>query len=168
MTRDDSPIDDLLRSHFAGELDRQRGRCERAFLQQVTGPMQRRLDEPAAPLKLPRWRNYSAIGLAMAACVAIGFALPTVLSRDAAPATVAAERAGRPVDATIVSTLSPTEQTTLLDNFDAGPAFEGDRPVQKIRQQIMQRYVWTDPVTKMQYEYFVPSEQEVFAPAVRQ
>lgn len=171
MTRDDSPIDDLLRSHFAGELDRQRGRCERAFLQQVTGPMQRRLDAGVPSRRIIPWRNYSAVGLAMAACMAVGFVLPSVLTRTENP-TVATgvNDINRPLGPSVAgSVVSSPEQTTVLDNYDAGPLIIDGRPQgRRIRQQKLERIIFTDPATNLQYECFVPSEHDVVVPAVRQ
>ena len=130
--------------------------------------MQRRLEEPPPRRRLYPWRNAGTVGLAMAACVAIGFTLPSVLtsSSDDSVATDGSARPVRPFEGTVVNAF---ERSTMLENFDAGSVMIGGRtPAQKIRQQRVDSYIWTDPTTNLKYEFSIPSEQDVLAPAVRQ
>ncbi len=76
MSRND--LENLLRDHLADELGAQRGRAERAFRRRVTDPMQRGLAVQSA--RPSPWAHRMMVGVALAACVALGTVLPRFLA----------------------------------------------------------------------------------------
>jgi len=164
MSRDD--LDNLLRTHLAGELDRQRGRAARAFTQQVTAPMETR--EAARPMRIGAWRRWAVTGMAMAACMAVGFLLPRVIDRGDETQQIAQEET-KPTPKAINADFASLERTTVLQNVDKGAIIlESGHPGRRISQQRVERYRWIDPQTNAQYEYVSPSEQDLLIQMHRQ
>jgi hypothetical protein len=164
----DDDLDNLLRSHLAGQLDRQRGRAQLAFERQVVAPLQRKEEAESERYRIGPARRWGVIALAMAACLALGVALPTFLNRDDSRQIVESDPTPpqrEPIDVQMAG----LERTTYLRNVDHGPVIlEQGSPARRIRQQRVDRYRWTDPRTNAQYEYTTPSEQELLIEMHRQ
>lgn len=171
MTRpQDDELDNLLRNHFAAELDPLRGDAVRAFDRHVTQPMQRRLRLnglfAAGRGVGRRARQFGPMLAAMAACTALGFYVPRWI---ASPAADRHEIAEAPADFG-PTRLADFEQSVTVRHEDHGsaPLPDGTPGRRVVRSQIESaRYV--DPKTNARTEfYFFPAGQETIVPAERQ
>ncbi|MGC4031088.1 MAG: hypothetical protein QM754_04990 [Tepidisphaeraceae bacterium] len=174
MTRpQDDEFDNLLRNHFAAELDPLRGDAARAFERHVTQPMQRRLrlnTVLALGRQVQRCARHAApMLLTMAACCALGFYVPRWL---ATPSTTAGHEIAESNEA---ADLGPTrladfEQSVTVRHEDRGAAALPDgTPGRRIVQSQVESARYVDPRTNARTEiYLFPAGQETIVPADRQ
>jgi hypothetical protein len=172
MEPSEAELEQLLRSHLSGALDMHRGQAVRAFKREVTRPMERRLLINSVRLGLARHRptlqRWGSMGLAMAACTALGFYLPHFLaSPNATPANEIAKAVPSSNGGTKVVTpeYAGFERTTVLRHIDEGSGLtpEGDIG-RRIKQQKFETLRFTDPKTHERYEVTIPSEDEMILP----
>lgn len=173
-------LEHMLRAHFAGELDTHRGQAARAFAREVTRPMRRRLFRDALRRQIARHRpqaqRWATIGLAMAACTAIGFYLPRELSRPAVtdiatnqPKAVAPALTPDGKVKVITPAYAGFERTTVVNHVDQGSGLTPDGNFGRtIRQHRLDTFLFTDPATHDRYECTVPSDEDLFVPLGRQ
>jgi hypothetical protein len=113
-------------------------------------------------------RRWAAAGLAMAACMALGFFVPRFLDRPDNREQIA-DQVPRPSSKTIDVSMASVERTTMLQHVDRGSAtLDSGQPARRISQQRIERYRWVDPQTNAQYEYVAPSEQDLLIQMHRQ
>ena len=168
MNRPERDFENLLRSHLSSELDAMRGQAARAFAREVTRPMQRQLRRNVWSQHAARFRSkvqhWGTIGLAMAACTALGVVLPRFMgTNDPAPLSTN-------TDSKIVTpSYAGYERTTELQHVDEGNVQLPDgAPARKLRQQRVDSLRYIDPATKEEYEYIIPSERYLVIPSDRQ
>jgi len=167
----DHDLDNLFRSHLSGALDSQRGRAIKAFRAEVIRPAERSEARSSAY----RIRNWSAIGLTMAACIAVGMVVPQFMNG-------ASSNTGLPTISPVSSvatnslpnvvgntTVTGFERTTVLDHIDEGTILlNNGNPARKVRQQKYESFRFVDPGTNERLEYVIPTEREVIYPSSRQ
>lgn len=170
MTRPDDELDNLLRSHLSSELDPQRGQAARAFERQVTQPMQRQLQSRSWHSRLAHWKHWGSIGVAMAACVALGAFLPSMLGLQTRTApTNIAETPVANTGPIITPRLADFERTTVFQHVDRGAVtLESGVPGRRVLQQRYDTLRFVDPTSNERLEYVVPSQQDLFYPVNRQ
>jgi hypothetical protein len=173
MEPSETELEQLLRSHLSGELDMHRGQAVRAFKREVTRPMERRLlinsIRRSVAHHRPTIQRWASMGLAMAACTALGFYLPhflaspnaTPISGNVANATPASNGETK----IVTPEYAGFERTTVLRHVDEGSGLtpEGDFG-RRIKQQKFETVRFTDPKTHEQYEVTIPSEDEMILP----
>jgi hypothetical protein len=146
MSRDE--LDDLLRSHLRDKLSGQRGRALRAFEERVTRPMQVRLSRPTRATQRHRW---ATTGLAMAACMAVGFVLPRFLSSPGSDAEW-------PAAGTFNPSLADYGPATRRDNPIDPFTVNGPSPNQARWQSPIHAEPWTGRRTDPQSVVIEPNE----------
>ncbi|MBC7784424.1 MAG: hypothetical protein H7144_11350 [Burkholderiales bacterium] len=165
MSRDD--LENLLRNHLGAELDAQRGRAARQFESRVIEPM--RVSLATRNRRLRSLRTWCAVVSAMAACVALGFAVPRLLTQpklEIAAVTPTAE-------ISVPKTLAPLDgekpvleglrYTSSQRTIDAGPALLSDGvPARRIIRQRVDQLRWRDPATGGRFEIIEPFENDLF------
>ena len=166
MDRPEQDFENLLRHHLSSELDAMRGQSARAFEREVTRPMQRRLRRDFWNRHAARARHWGTIGLAMAACTAMGFFLPHFASHSSGGSNIATDTSSPQI---VTPRYADYDRTTEWRHVDEGAAVlpNGD-PGRLLRQQRVESLHYTNPATKEEDEWMVPSEQETIVPAHRQ
>src|SRR5829696_8601930 len=149
--KSDEDIDQLLRSHLAGELDPQRGRALAAFEQSLAREHVTRR----------RWWIGGIVGSLVAASIA-AIVLMRPETRLSAPLAPLAP----PENPVIAQAPAPSDEPQGVERLvtwqmiDDGSAVLGNElPVRRIRQEAVQQVRWFDPQRKATIRVIVPEER---------
>ena len=140
--------------------------------------MHRRLTRDAVRRRVehyrPAVRRWASIALAMAACTALGFYLPRIISKQSArPEVAEATQPAQVPGGNGVKVVAPEfanfEHTTVTRHTDEGAGVTSHGSFgRRIHQQKFDTYRFTVPSTNERYEMTLPSEDEILLPMGQQ
>jgi hypothetical protein len=149
MNDPDNQIDQLLRGHLARQLDPHLGRFEKAFAAEL------RKDETIRRRFSIRYWAAAAVLLLCSSLAATLF-IHNLLKRRA-PQNPTVQHVAENSEPQPLMPITQTVDWHVID--DGTVALNGDIPVRRVRQQIVERTKWYDPNRKTTFELSVPTEQ---------
>jgi hypothetical protein len=147
MNQTDDKIDQLLKSHLAGELNPHVGKAAKAFAAALHRP---------APHRISRYWAAAAVLFITASVVGVVI-VRQVLQK---PVTITDTNSLNVPDPIPLMPVAQSLDWQILD--DGTVMLAGDVPVRRLRRQVVERIKWYDPDRQTTVWLSVPQEQVMF------
>jgi len=138
--KSEQDLDELLSRHFESCLDGQLGRAATAFRQEMA--------------TRSRWRAWTAAGAALAACLAVAWAI--YASRPAAPIAMITPPQPTVVDDPVTPVVQSATWSRMVDD---GAAVVDGQPVRQLRRKLVEEIEWYDAKDGAVVRQTVPHQQ---------